>query len=400
MVVEQAMQTRLEEVNRSKDLTGSTAEGQNWNIFANLAEKYRVSLKNEASQTRFEGLIHGDQKVFSTGGQSIGRIEKLLPGAAGQVSYLVIRTAYLWGRHKILPVELVRDVNPKGIWLSIDRGKFQELPDYKTDASLAGEVESALWDDDVLRVTDYLEVDVRVKNAVVTLTGHITGIMNQERIERALGNVKGILGVRIHLVADDKLLLNVAEALAQIEGVEGKHIFAKVQNGVVGLSGQVISAEVRGLAEQYAANVPSVRGVINNIAAPGIDLDTEDQRFLQPSIGEKIIFRDGLFGFVKQVIINRNNRRVVGMIIQGQFPDQQLKPGSMTIGETQTPDRLAVIPIRVIRYLTSNSGFLLIDSTETTRYQDFDPASFVAPNVDWVPPYPYCAENVQFFAES
>jgi len=395
MVVEQVTQTRLDEPSRCRDLVWSTVEDQDRIGPANDM----LPVKNETSQTRFEGLIYAGQHVFLTGDQSIGRITKLLPGAAGQVSYLVVRTAHLWGRHKLVPVELVRDVTPKGVWLSIDRRKIQELPDYKTDAALADEVESALWNDEVLRVTAYHEIDVRVRDGVVSITGHIMGMMNQDRVESAVGKVKGLLGVRIHLVADDKLLLKVAEALVKIERVEGKHVFAQVENGVVVLSGEVISADVRRLAEQYAANVPGVRGVINDIAAPGVDLDAEDQRFLQPAIGEEIFFHDSLFGFVKQVIINRNNRRVVGMIIQGQFPDKQLKFGSMAAGETPAPDRLEVIPVSVIRYLTSDSGFLLIDSTEITRYQKFDPASFVAPDADWVPPYPYCTDDVRFFGE-
>ena len=291
MVVEQVTQTRLDELNRCRDLVWSMTEDQNRNGLANDM----LSVKNETPQSRFEGLVHEGQNVFLTGDQSIGRIVKLLPGAGGQVSYLVVRTAHLWGSHKLLPVELVSDVNPKGVWLSIYRSKFYELPDYKTDASIADEVESALWNDEVLRVTAYHEVDVRVKNGVVSLTGHIMGMMNQDRVESAVGNVKGILGVRIHLVADDKLLLKVAGALVQIERIEGKHVFAQVENGVVVLSGEVISADVRGSAEQYAADVPGVRGVINNIAAPGIDPDAEDQRFLQPSIGEEIFFRDGVF---------------------------------------------------------------------------------------------------------
>jgi len=248
-------------------------------------------------------------------------------------------------------------------------------------------------------VTAYPEVDVRVNQGVLSITGHIIGMMSQDRIEKAVGNVTGLLGVKIHLILDDKLLLNVAEALGKIEPVEGKHVFAQVENGVVVLSGEVVSAYVRGLAEQYAAHLPGVRGVINNIAAPGVDLSVEDQRFLQPSIGEEIFFRDSLFGFVKQVIINRNNRRVVGILIQGRFPDKQLQGGSMSAGESEPPVRLAVIPVSVIRYLTTTSGFLLIDSTETTRYQDFDPADFKAPDADWVPPYPYCVGDVSFGAE-
>lgn len=114
---------------------------------------------------------------------------------------------------------------------------------------------------------------------------------------------------------------------------------------------------------------------------------------------EEIIFRDGPSGLFRQEVINRTNRRVMAMIIQEQFPDQPLKFGSLPTGETQTPDRIAIIPISVMRYLTDQSGFLLVDSTETSKYEAFYPANFVAPDPDWVPPYPYCFENVRFHAK-
>lgn len=400
MSVEQVTQTRLDELNLWRDLSWSTSGDIYRNGPVNPAENEQVFSANEVAKTKFDGLIHAGQVVFLIGDQSIGRIVQLLPGATGEISYLVIHPTRLWGHPKLLSMDHISNANIKGVWLSIDRLQFQELPNYVTDAALTREVDRALWDDEVLRVTDYHEIDVQVIEGVVTLSGHIMGMMNQDRIVNAIRKVKGILGLRIHLVADDKLMLKVSLALSPIEHVEGNHIFAKVQNGVVVLSGKVISIDVRTLAEQSVSSIPWVRGVINTIAAPGINLDAEDQRFFQPAIGEEIFFRDSLYGIVKQVVINENNRRVVDMIIQGKFPDMQWNYSTMSDGDTQAADRLAVIPVDVIRYLTSSSGFLTIDSTDTTRYKDFDPASFVDPSADWVPPYPYHTENVRFFAKS
>jgi osmotically-inducible protein OsmY len=392
MSVEQSTQTTLEAPNLYRSLTWD----QNRDVKANDP----VSVDHEALKTRFIELIRVDQKVFLTGNQSIGKITKLLPDSENRISYLVIRTARFWGHYKILPVGFVRDVNAEGVWLSINRNEFQKLPDYKTDASITAEVVNALWNDKILRVIDFDEIDVRVKDGVVFLNGHISGMTNQERIKKAIESVKGVLGVKNHLIPDDNLLLAVAKALTQIERLEGNRVYAKVQSGVVTLSGKVVSAKIYDFAGQYAANVPQVRAVINNIAAPGIDPNAVDQNFVQPGIGETIYFRDGLFGLVKHVIINRNNRRVTGMIIQGQFPDRQPKPKSIRVGGSPTSKRLAVIPVSVIRYLTGDSGFLYIDSTETNKYQDFTPQNFVTPEADWVPPYPYCADNVMFLSSN
>jgi osmotically-inducible protein OsmY len=391
MILQRTNQTIVNEPDWCEDLDRI----KNWNQFASDG----VSPKNEASQKRYEELFHVAQPVFSNENQAVGQIFLMVRGAAGKVSNLIVRTSRFWGRNKICPIELVSDVTRQGVLLLIDRMKFRDLPDYKTDAQIEHDVKRALWNDDILRVTDDQEVNVQVKNGIVSLSGHIRSMVNQRRIENAVRTVKGILGVRIHLIEDEKLLFKVAEALIQIERIRGCQIFTKVENGVVGLSGHVVNADARSFTEKCAANVPWVRGVINQLSAPGIDQNSEDHRFLQPSIGTTIYFRDGLFGIVRQVIINLNNRRVTGMILEGRFPDKQVASSSLTDYGNSIPERLRVIPVSAIRYLTHDSGFLLIDSTEFTKYQDFDPAYFVAPAASWLPPYPYCKGDVRLLAE-
>jgi len=402
MLDTQVAQTKLDEINRCKGEFSETVEDQNrYASFcpAVMGQEFLAQLGTKESPPKLEGLLHTDQKVFLPGSRSVGRISKLIPNPEGRVSYLVIRTSYLWGRYKILSVNCVGSITPRGVLLSIDREQFKGLSDYKTDAIIANEIDRALWNDEALRVIDYNEITVRVKNGIVSLTGHISGTIDLERIENAIKDIQGILGKRIHLVRDDKLLLEISEALAKIEHVKGNRFSQNVNNGVVVLSGEAVNANDRRLAEQYAASVPRVRGVINCIHAPGIDLNAEDQRFLQPSIGEEIYFLDGISGNVKQVIIHPNNRRVVSMILQGRFTGLQNEGQASMDYKVRLTKQLIVIPVNVIRYLTRNSGFLLIDSTETTSYQDFDPANFVAPEGDWVPPYPYCTDDVLFQAD-
>jgi hypothetical protein len=128
-------------------------------------------------------------------------------------------------------------------------------------------------------------------------------------------------------------------------------------------------------------------------------LKAEDQRFLQPSIGERIYFRNDVCGKVERVIINPNSRRVVAMVVRGRYSNLQQDPRFLAYGEDQTPERLVIIPISTMRYLTKSAGFLKIDSAEAARYSDYDPSSFVAPRDDWTPPYPYCPNQVLFPVE-
>jgi osmotically-inducible protein OsmY len=262
----------------------------------------------------------------------------------------------------------------------------------KSDAAIQKLIYSALWKDHVLRALDYYEMDVHVKNAVVYLNGHIVGTSSQNRIEYAIQPIPGILGINNNLVLDDKLTNEVAASLGELERTYDCKFFTGVSHGVVLLNGQVSNTDMRLMAEQCAAGHPKVRGVINNIDVPGFDLGLQDHRFLQPPIRKKIYFSDGISGFVRKVVINPDNRRVVAMIIQGNFDEAR---GYLNNGGRSVEQQLH-IPMSVIRHLTKRSGFLTIRSTDATKYQAFDESRFILPNDDWTPPYPYCPDDVLF----
>jgi hypothetical protein len=86
---------------------------------------------------------------------------------------------------------------------------------------------------------------------------------------------------------------------------------------------------------------------------------------------------------------------VIAMTVRGQFADlQEIK--TLNSSNSQSAERLVVLSMDLVHYMTKVSGFLNINSTEQKRYMNFDPASFRTPNVDWTPPHPYCPDNVLF----
>jgi osmotically-inducible protein OsmY len=269
-----------------------------------------------------------------------------------------------------------------------------------TDIIIAEKVDSALWKNGMLRGTDYREIDVIVKDGIVFLSGHVISTGNQIRAVDAARTIQGVVGVKDYLVLDNKITLDVAGALGKIEQAHGVKFFTGTQNGVVLLNGEVSNISVRSLAEKCAASVPGVRGVINSIRVPGFDLKSEDQRFLQPSIGKSILFLDGLSGVVQKVIINPDNLRVIALVLSGRFSSSQQDPRLLMYGEEQVPERLITIPMRAVRGLTRSSGYLHIKSTEGAEYADFNSSGFTAPRADWTAPYPYCAEDILFPLES
>ena len=279
-----------------------------------------------------------------------------------------------------------------------DRGK-RLSPVQKTDAAIKDSISHAFWKDAVLRAIEYEQIDVHVKNGVVYLSGHIVNTTSLNRIEHAIRAIPGIQGFHNNLVLDDRLTYQVAAALGTLEHTYGCKFFTGVSHGLVSLNGIVSDESVKLLAEKCASDQPNVRGVINRVRVSGEELILPDTPFLQPIIGETIYFLDGLSGVVKQVIMNPSNRRVIAMTVQGRFVDQPQELQSLNNGGIRSPERQMVIPMDLVHFLTRDSGFLRISSNERDRDQDFNPASFITPNVDWTPPYPYCPEDVLFLAE-
>jgi osmotically-inducible protein OsmY/uncharacterized protein YkvS len=269
----------------------------------------------------------------------------------------------------------------------------------KTDAAIKESIYHAFWQDDVLRAMEYSEIDVHVKSGVVYLDGHIVSTISKSRIEIAMRAIPGILGIQNNLVLDDRLTHEVATSLGDLERTYACKFFTGASHGVVSLDGNVNDENVKLLAEKCAASNPNVRAVINHVRVSGTELEVQDQRFLQPTIGEIIYFLDGISGVVKQVIINPNNRRVIAMTIQGKFADRQYELNSPTDGKARSMEHLVVVPMIEVRHLTQASGFLYINSNERNRYMEFNPARFFTPKNGWKAPHPYCTDDVLFPVE-
>lgn len=281
---------------------------------------------------------------------------------------------------------------------NVDERKFSNK-NSKADTALAHEVDRALWQDAAFRAIDYDNVEVRVRDGIVHLYGHLSSLANQNQAERLLREIPGLTGVENCLIPDDRLLMNVAAALGRLESAYDCKFFTGVSHGVVLLSGNAADPKVKLLAERCAAAIPNIRGVINSVRVRGSVSEGQDQPFLQPSIGVDIFFRDGVSGKVRKVIINPDNRLVVAMVVEGQFAGQRQELKSSNPGEARSPERQIVLSMDSVRYLTKVSGFLYIQSEERDRYADLDPALFLNPPKDWKAPYPYCPEDVLFAVE-
>jgi hypothetical protein len=292
---------------------------------------------------------------------------------------------------QVLPSEFYR-CGDQG-WIEPGKGKNPgEMQ--KTDEGISENIYHAFWMDDVLRATEYYDIDVRVRDGRVFLGGHIVSGANHSRIFTALRPIADILEIKDHLILDDRLMLAVAGSLAGLEHEYQCKFFTNVSHGIVSLGGIVISEAVSLLAMKRVASNPNVRGVIDNMRVKGGIPKLSDQTFLQPTIGESIYFADGILGVLKYVVINPDDRRVTAMIVQAETPAR--RGGKASKDEANLPQQLVIVPVSTIRNLTKVSGFLNISLEERDSLQDYVPDQFFVPDTSWMPPYPYCPDDVLF----
>ncbi len=348
-------------------------------------------IENQMAQdkTNLALQLRRGHKVICRDGQA-GKVSLILLDPRGQVKGFVMHAGHLPGRSLIVPVRWVQEVDNENVHLSVDKSALESLPEYDSDYALTVKVGEAVWTDDILRETDYDQIEVKVEDGIVKLRGHVITSMNRTRAENAARSIHGVLGVENHLVVDEDLIIKVAEALGNDERTQLESISVVAQNGIIALNGQVGSAAIRQAAEEVAASVQEVRGVANYLQAPDVVVDDKEQQVWQPPIDREVYATDLLIGHIELVIINPHNRRVTAFVFHGYYPEQL-----PTYGNTQT-ERRVLVPIRAVRYETDSSVLLNISAIEAFQGRDFDPADFVSPPEDWQPPYPYHREDALF----
>ena len=357
-------------------------------------------IESQVSATEHEpwGLrVRAGQQVFCQDGHA-GRISLILADANGQVTGLVIQTGRLplTGRGRIVPAAWVQEVDRENVHLSVSKSDLESQPEYHPDDALAEMVDSALRSDEILRNTDYREIGLSVQDGIVLLRGHVVSSTNKTKAENAARSVAGVLDVKNDLVVDQDLAINVAQMLGMDKLTRFERISVSAHNGVIKLNGQVGSVAIRDEAETIAAALPSVRGVINDLQAPDVTIDLEEQRFCQPPVGREVYAADMLLGNLERVIINPHNRLVTAFIVHGSFPDPRMVDDPIKAGKDLFQERRVVIPVYAVRHATDSSVLLTESSVAAALHPDFDHANFISPPQGWQPPYPYRSEEVLF----
>jgi len=328
------------------------------------------------------------QRVFCSD-EYAGSIISLLSASEGWVDAIVVQIRGLWRHKVIVPFDWIEKITEEKVYLSIRKSELKKLSPYRSDDALTASVNKALWDDVILRRTEYRQIHVKVRNSIVYPYGYVSLPSVKERAERAALKADSIWKVENFLTIDSELQIAVAQAIGKDPRTKKAPIFIGSHNGFITLGGEASDLEVRTAAQEKAVSVPKVRGVLNSIRVPGVDINTADQHALQPMIGAGIHATDLLIGVVEKVVINPDSRLVTAILANAVFPDPTQMGSNWLWNEHFYAERRIIIPIETIRHQSELDIFLKVKCAEAAAFEDFDASSYASPDERWQLPYPY-----------
>jgi osmotically-inducible protein OsmY len=281
-------------------------------------------------------------------------------------------------------------IGAKRVYLSRKKDELKDLPEERPDPILIIEVKRALREERILRGAQTRGIHVNARYGFISLNGYVPDSSQRTRAEKAACRIPGVLGVENRLVVDRDLKIAATKAVAQVSDVPIKRIFVGAHNGFITLKGEIPSLESRRAAEELAGDVPQIRGVLNTLQVPGLAVEFPEPRALQPAIGARVHATDLVLGHIEQIIINPVNRLVTAILVDGMFSEPRGNRMRWFLDEVLR-QRKVVIPVHTIQHMTDTAVFLEVAASQ---FEDFDPASFVPPDANWQPPYPYHPEHV------
>jgi len=328
-----------------------------------------------------------------------GRVrDVLIESGTGCVTHFVARDGLIRKHDRLVPVEWVRSVTEDLLALEATQADLARLPEYRTDEDLQADIVNQWWGDSVLSAMMALTyLDARVRDGVAALEGYAWSRMHKHRLEELALCVRGVLGARNEIVADDELPFQVMEALVQDSRTRAASVRVYCYLGNLRIEGEAPDAETRDAVAEVAAAVPRVKSVVNNVRSEdtvaGSALKVVHP--LQPRRGQSVLTRDGSFGAVARVILNPRSRLVAGIVVVGELPARDAET-EVTAPPDEWPrrERSVVIPREWIQAVSADEVLLGVGIPEASAASEFRPDQYQAPDPGWEPPFPYEHDEV------
>lgn len=181
---------------------------------------------------------------------------------SGVLAYIVAH--HLVAGHETLLQEYsIGALAPGQISVSADEQLLRALPPYRSDQELQQEVEQIIFDLPFLHI-DIKGLHTHVRDGVLHLEGNISSNLRGELVGDQVTGIQGLLGIQNHLIGDDTLAADIAQALGQDERTHKQPIGVYPQLGVVRLSGSVANEQQKAAAREIALSFAGVRDVLTD----------------------------------------------------------------------------------------------------------------------------------------
>ncbi len=178
----------------------------------------------------------------------------LVERAKRRARYLLISHSGPLSRERKAPVDQVT-IEAGRLQLG---GQVKEFAVYRDDEEIDQLVWAALREDRRISAADRRGITVEVADGQALLEGNVRGAQVTGWAERAASSVEGVASVVNELIDDDRLEIEVAQALARAGHYRKAHLYVRSHLGEVTLSGRASS---RGMADDIARTAERVRGV-------------------------------------------------------------------------------------------------------------------------------------------
>lgn len=160
-------------------------------------------------------------------------------------------------------------------------------------------------------------------------------------------------------------------------------------HGWIHLAGEVPDQAARLAAEELAAGVARVRGVLALPHLPREQMAVSDtRRPLQPRVGQAVHAADGPAGRVECVVLDPRSRLVSHVVVAGAL-----------VVNWQTVRGSWIVPVAALAR-ANEGGVFLVEPLSTLAARPACLATdFQWPASEWLPPFPYRSADVRWLAQ-
>jgi osmotically-inducible protein OsmY len=254
----------------------------------------------------------------------------------------------------------------------------------RPDDTILDHIWRSLWNEETINAIDIQNISVVVENGQACLSGHVSQDTINQRIEEIIRSIPGVMAVHNHLVADNDLSNQVAQVLGENESTRPFSLPVSCKHGWVELGGLVQNCEIQRAAEETAASVAAVRGVIR---LPNIKGENPSpvRDAVQPRISVRVYGDDENEETVYQMVVNPQNRLVTHAIVRvNQFAN----------GGQKSCDYL--LPVEAMRLVGACGIFLIHRAPASNQFPVLISANYPFAPLTWLPPYPYAVGSVRW----